>query len=153
MLAGVALAAASALAPGCGSAASCGVVGCLDGIDVVLSSIAATYVSDLPITVKACVSGACSSFRLDKTGGAPACTALSGGTATCSIDGMGTLVLSTLALPAGVAGGASVTVDVTVTTSSDTLFHGTQNATVTSTEPNGPGCGTCSSASAAFTPT
>jgi hypothetical protein len=69
----------------------------------------------------------------------------------CTIDGQGTLVLSAVPLGGGSDAG-SVSVDVTVSTTSSMVFHQTKMATVTSSEPNGPGCGVCTSADASFSP-
>lgn len=141
-------------AEGCTGTQSCTLLACLDGVSVVLTGVATKLAADLPVTVEVCVGTDGSSFRIDHTNAAPICTALSGGTTLCSIDGAGTMVLTTLPLPAGTAGGASVPVHATVTDAMGaSLFDQTVTATITTSQPNGPGCDPiCHGAHVAFTP-
>jgi hypothetical protein len=141
---------AGILLSGCGSSTSCDVVGCLGGVHVTMSNLATTFSDDLPLTVSVCVGGACSSYRVEMTGQAPACVSLSGGTSTCTLDGMGSLVLS--GLPLAAASGGTVSIEAKVTDDEQSLYDSTVTASVTENEPDGPSCGTCASAAAAFSP-
>ena len=145
----VSVVALSGGASGC-SSQSCTAVGCLDGIHITVAGFTAKFTS-LPVTLAVCVGGACESFQVLKTGAAPECKALSATTSGCAIDGQGTLVLTGLPLPSGVAGSVSVTATVT-DKSAAVLYKGMSTASVTTSEPNGPGCGVCESAAAAFAP-
>lgn len=140
---------------GCtGAQDACTRIGCLDGVSVVLTGLATKVAAQLPVTVKVCAGSSCRSFRIDHTSAAPTCTSVDGGTTQCSIDGMGTVVLTTLPLPAGTTGGATVAVHATVTDKKGTaLFDSTVMTTITQSQPNGPGCDPiCHGAQVAFAP-
>ncbi len=138
---------------GCSSSQDCDVVACLNAVHVVVAALSDKLADDLPYTLEVCVGGtSCSSFRFEATGGGnpPECTSLAAGTSTCTIDGMGNVVLSGLEI-AGESNG-SVSVHATVTSSSKgVLFDSTQMDPVDTSE-LAPGCGTCKSVSAEFTP-
>jgi len=139
----------SALAPtlgGCSSRDGAD-VDCLQGASVLLTDAAVTYVSDLPITIEVCVGSACSSFEIEHTGQAPVCVAQSAGTSICTIDEMGTVVLTALPLPAGTAAGASLPIHATLSTSGGKVYDSTHTVTVTSSQPDG-----CDGAETSFTP-
>ncbi len=145
----------AALAPAAGcSSRDCTPVACLEGVDVTLTGAALAFAADLPVTLEACVGSACSSFSLEKTGAAPLCAAQNGAASLCTIDNMGTVVLTALPFPAGTAAGASVAVHVTATDGTGpALFDGTQPATVTASQLGASACQpTCETAEASFTP-
>jgi hypothetical protein len=147
----VAVALASILLSGCGSStSSCDIVGCLGGVHVTMTDLATKYSDDLPLTVMVCVADECSSYRLEMTGQAPACVSLSGGTSTCTLDGMGSLVLSGLPLSSVSAG--KVSVEAKVSDDKQALYDSTVTTSVTESQPDGPSCGTCTSAGVAFSP-
>jgi hypothetical protein len=137
---------------GCQSSQECTLVGCQDGVGVTLSGIATKLASNLPVTLTVCLDASCSAFKLNHTGQAPTCTSLSAGNTLCTIDGEGTVVLTTIPLPPGAAGGATLTVHATATDGMGaTVLDQTQMVTVTESQPNGPGCGpTCLGAEATF---
>jgi hypothetical protein len=140
------------LSPLAACSRDCPLVDCLDGANVLVTGAAVTFTDDLPVTLQVCVGSACSSFRLDHTGAAPVCTALTGGTTICTIDEMGTVVLTALPFPAGTVAGAAVAIHATVTEGTGTLFDSTQTVPVSASSSD-PGCTSgCDSAEASFTP-
>ncbi len=136
---------------GC-SSRDCADVDCLDGAGVLFTGAAKTFSDDLPVTLTVCIGSACSSFRLEETGQAPVCTTVTGGTSICTIDDLGTVVLTALPFPAGTAAGALLPIHATVTDETGTLYDSTQTVAVTAPAET-PGCvSTCDSAEASFTP-
>ena len=148
-----ALVAAGLTTSSCESAQECDLDGCEDGVNITVANMLATIGTDLPVTVQACVGAACTSFQLAKTGATPACTQLDAQNALCSFDGQGTLVLTSVPLPAGAEAGAMLAVHVTVTDKNDaSLFDGTQMVPVTALTQGSGSCGTtCDRAVASFT--
>ena len=143
----------SALAAGCSSRGDCATVDCLDGASVLVTGAAVKYASNLPVTLQVCVGSACSSFQLERTGAAPVCTAQTAGTSICTIDEMGTVVLTALPFPPGTAAGASVAIHATVTDEYGSLYDSTQTVTVVASQPDGPSCTPiCDGAEASFAP-
>jgi hypothetical protein len=140
-------------AAGCQSTESaCTLVACQDGVGVTLGGVAAKLAPSLPVTLTVCLDTSCSSFKLNHTGQAPTCTALSAGDTLCSIDGEGTVALTTLPLPPGTAPGASLVVLVTAADGmGNSLLSEMQSVTIVETQPNGPDCApTCLGAHATF---
>jgi hypothetical protein len=138
----------------CSSPSVCTLIACENGVSVVLTGAAVKFAADLPVTVKACVETSCSSFTIQPTGTSPICTSLDSGATLCTIDGEGTVVLTTVPLPAGLDGGVSVPVEASVTNAMGTsLFDGKDMVTLVATQPAGPNCGPpCLEAEAPFTP-
>ena len=65
---------------GCSSSTTaCGDLECSDAANVTLTGLATQLAADLPVTVTVCLADACTSFRIDHTGAAPICTALTTG--------------------------------------------------------------------------
>jgi hypothetical protein len=142
-------------APGCASSAGCPVLDCESGVGVIVDALIPKVSSSLPVTLEVCLDTTCSAFQLTATGGAapPECTDPPGSNALCSIDGEGTLILTTLPLPDGTAAGAVISVHATVTNKDgDSLFDGTTPVTVTASHPAGPSCPSCEGGQAVFTP-
>lgn len=146
--------AAGAAAPGCVTAHDCTLIGCSDGVGVVLTGLATKVATSLPVTLEVCADASCVSFRLDKTGAAPTCTGLSAGNILCAIDGQGTVVLTTVPLPTGTTGGTVVALHASAKNKGGTsLFDATQMVTIVASQPNGPDCGpACYGGEATFTP-
>jgi hypothetical protein len=145
----------AAAGPGCASNAGCPVLDCESGVGVIVNALVPKVSSSLPVTLKVCLDTTCSSFQLKATGGMapPECTDPPGSNALCSIDGEGTLVLTTLPLPSGTGGGAVISVHATVTDKDGgVLFDGTTPVTVTTSQPAGPSCASCEGGQAVFTP-
>src|ERR1700744_2553127 len=86
---------------GCSSTSACADLECSDAASVTLTGLATQLAADLPVTVTVCLADACTSFRIDHTGQAPICTALTTGAGLCTIDGEGNVVLTALPLPTG----------------------------------------------------
>lgn len=142
---------ASAMA-GCSDGGS-GCTTCAAGsMTVSLTAVATTYASHLPLSIKLCVAGACSSFKIVATGQAPVCDSESGGDEVCSIDGMGSIVVSSLPLPDTATPGSSVTVSATLTDEDGIAFNGSQAVTVMAAAVEAGECGSCTSAGAVFDP-
>jgi len=142
-------------APGCASAAGCPISDCSNGVGVILNELIPKISASLPVTLEVCLDTACSSFQLTVTGGsaAPMCADPPGSNVECTIDGEGTLVLTTLPLPDGTAAGAVISVHATAKDKyGTTLFDGTTPVTVTSSQPDGPSCPSCEGGQAVFTP-
>lgn len=130
----------ASLAPACETLHECTLIGCSDGVGMTLPALATTYSGNLPLTIDACLGAECSVFRIDHTGAAPVCTSMSAGNTLCTIDGMGTVVLTKLPLPTGATDGP-LPVHVTVTDKSGaTIADGTATVTITPSQPNGPDC-------------
>ena len=140
-------------AASCSSPSICGLLTCENGVSVILTRAAVTFAADLPVTVKACVETSCSSFTIQHTGTAPLCTSLDSGTTLCSIDGDGTVVLTTVPLPTGLDAGASVPVHATVTSAAGaSLYDSTEMVSVASMQPGANCEPACLEAEASFTP-
>lgn len=137
---------------GCAEVHECTLIGCADGVGVTLDGLATKLATSLPATLQVCIDATCSSFRLDHTGAAPACTSLSAGNTLCSVDGQGTIVLRTLPLPTGTADGATVTVHATATgKNSNVLYDQSTPVKIVASHPNGPDCEpTCHGGQATF---
>jgi hypothetical protein len=148
------LALALASVSGCQSSQDCTLIGCQDGVGVTLTGLAAKPGLSLPVTLNVCLDATCSTFKLNHTGQAPTCTSMSAGNTLCTIDGQGTVVLTTLPVPPGTAGGAALTVHATATDSMGaTVLDQSQMVTVVESQPNGPSCGpACLGAEATFSP-
>jgi hypothetical protein len=141
--------AGAGVALGCSSGPDCTLVSCAGGLNVTLEGVAMKYASNLPLMIAVRVSGSSSSFQINHTGAAPTCSDLGTTNQLCSIDGQGSVVLTALPF-AGVADGASVSVDTTVSDATGTVFSGMKTATVTA---SADGCGTlCDAATVVFTP-
>ncbi|MEO7330698.1 MAG: hypothetical protein ABI193_19135 [Minicystis sp.] len=116
---------------GCGSF-SCTELGCADQLNVTLKGFASTYAADLPLTINLAVDG---DSALDATVDGVTCT-------SCDLAGDGSVSLQIGVAFANEDGHA---VHVLVKgKDGKTLFDESKPLTITSSEPNGSGCGpTC----------
>ncbi len=89
----------SLVGAGCSSTNACLDLACADSANVTLTALATQIAASLPATVTVCLGDACTAFRIDHTGAAPICTALSAGPGLCTIDGEGNVILTSLPLP------------------------------------------------------
>jgi hypothetical protein len=133
-----ALAVALPLAGCSSSGTACPNTACLDSASVTFLSLANGLT--LPATVTVCLDATCSSFRIDHTGAAPICTALTGGSGLCTIDGEGNIALTSLPLPSGTTTAATVAVHGTVMSTDGTTFDQTDMAVVADWPPDRGAC-------------
>jgi hypothetical protein len=131
-------------AAGC-SSTECTLIGCSDQARVVLLGLGDRLATRLPVTVTACVGGACNTFRIE-AGDAGLVCGWQAPTinASCTARSGGDVVL-VISLPATT--GATISVHATASDpSGNVFFDGTGSAAVADQEINGPGCGICRTA-------
>jgi hypothetical protein len=128
------------LVPACRAGSDCTLLACASGVDVALHTFAVTHAGDLPLTLSVCVGSACDAFQVSSSLSGAVCTS-SANNVLCTIDGLGTVVLTELPIPDGTADGTSLPVHVVASNKQGTVIaDATQPVTIALSQPNGPGC-------------